>query len=79
MCHVLAEGERFWTANGLAVADRRKLLGDIATIVQRWSLTRERWINYRSLRPVAPLRFLCPVFSFLFLSFFFTCPDREQF
>ena len=61
MCHILAEGKMFWVESGLTLEFRRRVLDDIAIVVQRWTLTPERWINYRSLRPLVDL--LNPAFD----------------
>eukprot|EP00051_Salpingoeca_urceolata_P034105 m.23578 g.23578 ORF g.23578 m.23578 type:complete len:772 (-) comp7230_c0_seq1:181-2496(-) len=55
LCHLMAEGEAFWDRHEVAREQRSHLLGQITTAVDGWSLSAERWINYRCLRPVISL------------------------
>jgi len=55
LCHIMAEGEDFWYRHGLSSEQRRSLLGAIANAVAGWNTATERWINYRSLRPIISL------------------------
>lgn len=51
----MAKGQVYWCAQGLSDQLRSELLDRIAVVVQGWSKTTERWINYRSLKPIVSL------------------------
>eukprot|EP00054_Salpingoeca_dolichothecata_P020857 m.132643 g.132643 ORF g.132643 m.132643 type:complete len:885 (-) comp23778_c0_seq3:42-2696(-) len=52
LCHLISQGQQDWTDKGLPDSFWHQVLDDIATVVDSWDLNCERWINYRSLRPV---------------------------
>ena len=55
LCHVMAEGDAYWAAHELSYELRRALLDRIAEVVGNWCQATERWINYRSVKPIIGL------------------------
>jgi len=55
LCHILSEGHDFWAREKLHPGLHAELLSKIESTVMSWKLTTERWINYRSLRPLIGL------------------------
>ena len=55
LCHIMAEGEDYWYRHSLSKEQRVSLLKSIAAAVSGWNKATERWINYRSLRPIINL------------------------
>ena len=51
----MAEGEAFWSQHNLTQQLRLELLDKIQDVVVGWDNATEKWINYRSLKPIIGL------------------------